>query len=80
MKQIHKKFSNEQVKAILEKYEKSIFKRQITERLLGIKLSQFFNLLRGLMYNIKLPSRMEHLVLLYDFFFIEMSINLSCCN
>ena len=47
MRKIHKKFSSEQVKEVLDKYEKSIFKKQITEQLLGIKLSQFFNLLKG---------------------------------
>jgi hypothetical protein len=46
MNQIHKKFSNEQVKEMLDKYEGGVFKRQIIEQLLGIGQSQFFNLLK----------------------------------
>jgi hypothetical protein len=35
MSQIHKKFSNEQVKELLDKYEGGVFKRQIIGQLLG---------------------------------------------
>jgi hypothetical protein len=46
MGQIHKKFNSAQVKELLDKYEQSIFKREIIEKLLGIGRSHFFNLLK----------------------------------
>jgi len=46
MTQIHKKFSSEQVKEILGKYEKGLLAREAVEELLEIKRSRFFYLLK----------------------------------
>lgn len=46
MKQIHKKFSSEQVKEILSKYESGNVKREIIQEILGIGRSRFFELIR----------------------------------
>jgi endonuclease/exonuclease/phosphatase (EEP) superfamily protein YafD len=46
MKQIHKRFNNEQVKKILSKYEQGKVERQFIEEMLSIKKAQFFRLIR----------------------------------
>ncbi|WP_457643238.1 hypothetical protein [Persephonella sp.] len=45
MAQIHKNFSDEQVKALFEKYERGEIERRYIQEILGIKKSRFFSLL-----------------------------------
>jgi transposase len=46
MKQIHKKFSSQQVKEILGKYAKGGIKREFIQEILGIGRSRFFDLIK----------------------------------
>jgi len=46
MKQLHKRFSSEQVKELLNKYEQGNVERQLIEEMLGIAKAQFFRLLK----------------------------------
>jgi hypothetical protein len=45
MKQLHKRFSGQQVKDLLKKYEEARIERATAEQVLGIKKAQFFRLL-----------------------------------
>ena len=47
MAQVHKRFSDEEVKALLEKYMKKEVKRKYTEEILGIKKRRLFELLKN---------------------------------
>jgi len=46
MKQIHKRFSSEQVKELLERYEKRAISRKAIEEVLGIKKVRLFRILK----------------------------------
>jgi len=45
MEQMYRKFSSEQVKGLLEKYEKGEVSREAIEGILGIKKAMFFRLI-----------------------------------
>jgi len=51
MGQIHKRFSDEQVKALFEKYERGEIERKYVQEILGIKKSRFFTLLAQFRQN-----------------------------
>ena len=44
--QIHKKFTNDQVKDLIERYVKGVIKRQYVQAILNIRKSRFFCLLK----------------------------------
>ncbi|MDR1418058.1 MAG: hypothetical protein LBI80_02735 [Endomicrobium sp.] len=46
MKQLHKKFNSEQVKEILNKYERGKAKRETIQEILGLGRSRFFDLIK----------------------------------
>ncbi|MCK5014812.1 MAG: hypothetical protein KAS66_13445 [Candidatus Omnitrophica bacterium] len=52
-KQIHKQFTNEQVKELLEKYINKEIERKYIQATLGIKKAQFFRLLKAFRNNPK---------------------------
>jgi len=51
MAQIHKRFDDGQVKALLEKYIKKEVERKYIEEILGIKKRRFFELLKSYKEN-----------------------------
>lgn len=51
MSQIHKRFDDKQVKALLEKYIKTDIERKYIEEILGIKKRRFFELLKSYKEN-----------------------------
>lgn len=51
MAQIHKRFDDKQVKALLEKYIKTEVERKYIEEILGIKKRRFFELLKSYKEN-----------------------------
>jgi len=68
MTQIHRKFSDDQVKSLLDKYVKKVIKREHIQEILGIKRRRFFSLLKGfkdnpdtfsVKYNRSQPKRIE---------------------
>ena len=50
-KQIHKKFTNEQVKELLEKYINKELERKYIEQILGLKKARFFRILAAYRKN-----------------------------
>ena len=46
MKQLHKKFTDKQVKELFKKYEESDIKSEVMSAMLGIERAQFFRLLK----------------------------------
>ena len=46
MKQLHKKFTDKQVKELFKKYEESDIKSEVMSEMLGIERAQFFRLLK----------------------------------
>lgn len=53
MTQLHKRFTDEQVKELLEKYDRYGIERKYIEDILGIKTRQFFSLLQEYRKNPK---------------------------
>lgn len=46
MSQIHKRFTSEQVKSLLDRYSKKEIERRYIQEILGIRKRQFFMILR----------------------------------
>ena len=46
MSQIHKRFTSDQVKELLERYERNELERKYIQEILGIKRRRFFMLLK----------------------------------
>ncbi len=69
MKQINKRFSDEQVKILFDKYEKGEIERKYVQGILGIKKSRFFRLISqyrknpdkfSIQYTRTRPTRVIH--------------------
>jgi len=51
MKQLHKKFTDDQIKELITRYLKKKIARKYVQEILGIKKTRFFALLKRLKYN-----------------------------